>query len=120
VSFKERIRNLTRPEEVDDFLRENKAAAIFKAGTCHKNQETFASVERHLEARPDLPLGFIRVVDWRSASNHVADLTGIVHESPQFILFKDGKAVFDRDNWDITDEAVALGLESQFARIPAL
>jgi len=47
----------------------------------------------------------------RPASNHVASLTGIVHESPQLILFRDGKAVFDRDNWDITAEAVAEGLQ---------
>ena len=32
---------------------------------------------------------------------------------PTIILFKDGKAVFDRDNWDITDEAVAEGLQVQ-------
>ena len=50
----------------------------------------------------------------------MASLTGIVHESPQLIFFKDGKAVFDRDNWDITDEAVAEGLEGHLARSPAL
>jgi bacillithiol system protein YtxJ len=53
------------------------------------------------------------VVEARPASNHVASLTGITHESPQFILFRGGKAVFDRDNWDITDEAVAEGLLAQ-------
>ena len=120
MSLEERTHFLTRPEEVDAFLRANTAAAIFKAGTCPKNQETFAYVQRHLETRDDLPLGIIRVVEHRSASNHVASLTGIVHESPQLIFFKDGKAVFDRDNWDITDEAVAEGLESQLARSPAL
>jgi bacillithiol system protein YtxJ len=62
-------------------------------------------------------LGIIRVVEARTASNHVAALTGITHESPQLILFKDGKAVFDRDNWDITGEAVAEGLEGHFSRV---
>ena len=60
------------------------------------------------------------MVESRSASNHVASLTGITHESPQLIFFRDGKAVFDRDNWDITDLAVAEGLESQLARSQAL
>ena len=115
MSFKEKVRNLTKPEEVDAFLRENPAAAIFKAGTCHKNQETFAFVEKHLEARPDLPLGIIRVVESRPASNHVASLTGITHESPQLILFKDGQPVFDRDNWDITAEDIAEALLEHFA-----
>ena len=29
---------------------------------------------------------------------------------PTVILFKDGKSVFDRDNWDITAEAMAEGM----------
>jgi hypothetical protein len=33
-------------------------------------------------------------------------------------LFRGGRAVFDRDNWDITDEAVAEGLQA-LAAAPA-
>lgn len=117
MALKDRISFLTTPEQVDAFLKANPDSALFKVGTCHKTQETFAAVERHLEARDDLPLGIIRVVEARAASNHVVARTGITHESPQLILFKDGKAVFDRDNWDITDEAVAEGLEGYFARV---
>jgi len=117
LSLKERIQFLTTAEEVDSFLRAHPAAAVFKAGTCHKTQETFGHVQKHLEGRSDLALGIIRVVESRSASNHVASLTGIAHESPQLLLFRDGKAVFDRDNWDITDEAVAEGLEGQLAPV---
>jgi len=115
VTLKDRISFLTTPAEVDAFLKANPAAAIFKVGTCHKTQETFGHLQANLEPREDLPLGIIRVVESRPASNHVAELTGIVHESPQLILFRDGKAVFDRDNWDITNEAVREGLESLFA-----
>jgi monothiol bacilliredoxin len=117
VALKDRATFLTTAEQVDDFLSKNAAAAIFKAGTCHKTQETFAQVQAHLEPREDLPLGIIRVVESRPASNRVAERTGISHESPQIILFKDGKAVFDRDNWDITGESVAEALESHFARV---
>jgi bacillithiol system protein YtxJ len=117
VTQKDRVQFLTTPEQVDEFLKTNPGAAIFKAGTCHKTQETFTHVQKHLETRDDLPLGIIRVVESRPASNHVASLTGIVHESPQLILFKDGKAVFDRDNWDITDQAVSEGLEGNFTRV---
>jgi len=74
-------------------------------------------VEAHLDGREDLPLGIIRVVEARRASNRVAELTGVVHESPQLFLFKDGKAVFDRDNWDITGEAIAEALERSLARV---
>ena len=110
MALKDRVTYLKTPEEVDTFLAQNPVAALFKVGMCHKTQETFTHVQARLEGRDDLPLGIIRVIEWRPASNHVASLTGIQHHSPQLILFKDGKAVFDRDNWDITDAAVAEGL----------
>ena len=112
MSLKDRISFLTSPAEVDGFLKANPTAVIFKAGTCHKTQETFSHVQAHLEPREDLKLGIIKVVEARPASNHVAALTGIEHESPQIILFKDGKNVFDRDNWDITEESVIAGLKA--------
>jgi bacillithiol system protein YtxJ len=115
MSLKERIEFLTSPAEVDAFLSKNPTAAIFKAGTCHKTNETFGNVQAHLEGREDLRLGVIKVVEARPASNHVASLTGVTHESPQLFFFRDGKAVFDRDNWDITNEAVAEGLQRLIA-----
>ena len=112
MDLESRIRFLSTPADVDRFLGDNPSAAIFKAGTCHKTDEVFRHVERHLSLRESLPLGVIRVLEARSASNHVAARTGIVHESPQLILFHGGQAVFDRDNWDITDEAVGEGLKA--------
>lgn len=115
MALKDRIEFLSTPEQVDAFLATHRSAAIFKAGTCHKTNEGFVHVEGGLGPREDLPLGIIRVVESRPASNHVAEITGIRHESPQLILFKDGKAVFDRDNWDITPEELQAALEEHFA-----
>ena len=117
MPLKDRIQFLATAEEVDAFIQDHPTAAIFKAGTCHKTNETFQHVQAQLEAREDVPLGVIRVVEARKASNRVEELTGIQHESPQIFLFKDGKAVFDRDNWDITAESMAEALESHFSHV---
>lgn len=114
MALKDRIRFLTTPAEVDAFLRENPSSAIFKVGACHKTSETFRHVEEKLGSHEGLLLGMIRVLEARPASNHVEQLTGIMHESPQFILFKDGKPVFDRDNWDITAEDLEAALGQYF------
>ncbi|WP_221088744.1 monothiol bacilliredoxin BrxC family protein [Deinococcus aquaedulcis] len=103
---------LTTPEEVDQFLQDYPLAAVFKAGTCHKTMQGFGVVETFLQ-RFDLPVGYIRVVDWRPASNHVAQRTGIVHHSPQFILFQGGEAQFEVNNWDITPQALTPVFEGQ-------
>ncbi|TSA85873.1 DUF2847 family protein [Deinococcus detaillensis] len=103
---------LTTPEEVDTFLAQYPQAAVFKAGTCHKTMQGFGVLETYL-AKHDLPVGFIRVVDWRPASNHVADLSGIQHQSPQFILFDQAKPTFEVNNWEISPEQLGPVFESK-------
>lgn len=117
MSLKDRTHFLTTPAQVDQFLADHPDSALFKIGICHKNQVALAHVQAHLEGREDLPLGIIDVVRSRAASQRVAERTGIPHESPQIVLFRDGRAVFDRDNWDITSESIAEALEGQVARV---
>ncbi len=106
---------LTTPEEVDTFLAQYPQAAIFKAGTCHKTMQGFGVLETFL-ARYQLPVGFIRVVDWRPASNHVTELSGLTHHSPQFILFEHGQPSFEVNNWDITPDALLPVFEDKVPR----
>jgi bacillithiol system protein YtxJ len=113
--LRDRVVSLATPEAVEQFLADNPTSAIFKAGTCHKTMQGFGFVQEQLEAREDLMIGVIRVVEQREASNRVAVRTNIVHHSPQLILFRDGEAVFDLDNWDITPDALEVG----FAKLPA-
>lgn len=109
--FRDRVINLTTPEQVDEFLAAHPTGVVFKAGTCHKTMQGFGFVQEKLEPREDLYVGLIRVVEARAASNLVAEKTGIKHESPQVILFRDGQPVFDLDNWSITPDALAEGFQ---------
>jgi bacillithiol system protein YtxJ len=113
--LRDRIVNLTDPADVEAFLSDHPTSVIFKAGTCHKTMQGFGFLQEQLEAREDLMVGLIRVVEARAASNLVAERTGIVHHSPQVILFRDGDAVFDVDNWAITPDALGAG----FTQLPA-
>ena len=117
MSLADRVTFLTTPEQVDQFLAAHPTAVIFKAGVCHKTPSVFEHVEAQLADRDDLAVGVIRVVENRPASNHVEKITGIRHESPQIVLFKDGKPVYDRDNWDITEESLAEALQDHFTRV---
>lgn len=110
--LRDRVVELSTPEAVERFLAEHPTSVVFKAGTCHKTMQGFGVVQEQLERRDDLKVGIIRVIEHRAASNLVAERTGIVHHSPQVILFRDGEAVFDLDNWDITPDALAPGFEA--------
>jgi bacillithiol system protein YtxJ len=101
IAMRERIHSLTTPEATEVFLQQP-LAAIFKAGTCHKTMQGWGNVEKMLFNRPEIPVGVIKVVEYRPASNYVAEKTGIVHHSPQIIMFRSGQALWDLDNWNIT------------------
>lgn len=105
--FKDRVVNLTSPEAVQDFLSSYPTSVVFKAGTCHKTMQGFGYLQEQVEPREDLMVGLIRVVDWRPASNLVSELTGLRHESPQVIVFRDGQPVFEANNWGITPDVLA-------------
>ncbi len=109
-NLKDRIYTLETPEDVQSFLSQNPTSIIFKAGTCHKTMQGFGFLQEQLETRDDLAVGLVRVVEARPASNFIAEQTGITHQSPQVILYRDGEAVFDADNWEITPETLHGGL----------
>ena len=106
MTVRERMKELKTEEEVRQFLQAHPTAALFKAGGCHKTMQGFGYVEMALMARADLPLGYVKVIEWRPASNYIAEVTSVVHQSPQFILMVDGVPMYDVDNWDITLEVV--------------
>ncbi len=109
--LKDRVLILNSPEAVEEFLSRFPTSVIYKAGTCHKTMQGFGYVQEELEDREDLMCGVIRVVEARPASDLVTERTGITHESPQVLLFQEGKPVFDVDNWDITPEALNVGFK---------
>ncbi len=115
--LRDRLYELTTPEEVDTFLNSHSNCAFFKAGGCHKTMQGFGYVEQVMDARHALPIGFVKVIDNRLASNHIAGLTEIEHESPQFILIKEGKPVYHVDNWNIVPEALEAALLQYFGPV---
>lgn len=112
MSLRSRLIELTSLEQVDQFLAKHPVCAFFKAGSCHKTMQGFGYVEEVLNKREELPLAFVRVVEYRPVSNYIAEITEVVHQSPQFILMMEKKAVYHVDNWDIVLQALEKALNA--------
>ena len=87
VTLRERFFPLHQPVEVDRFLSDFSWCVIFKAGTSDKTFDAWLAAQQVLEPRVDVAVGFIRLPEDRPASERVTTLAGIVHRSPQLILF---------------------------------
>ncbi len=49
----------------------------------------------------NLAIYYLDLLSYREVSNYIAEVTGVWHQSPQVILIKDGKAVYDESHHSI-------------------
>ena len=86
---------------------------LFKhSNACPISSMAYDEVERFLDERPTpgFDFGMIVVQTARSLSNRVADELEIEHETPQAIVVRDGKAVWDASHRRVTRSSLAEAL----------
>jgi bacillithiol system protein YtxJ len=49
---------------------------------------------------------FLDLLRYRDVSNAIADKFGVIHQSPQLLLIKDGDSIFDTSHGDINASAL--------------
>lgn len=83
-------------------------AVIFKhSRSCPVSWAAAKQVRRFQDENPSVPVYTITVQEEREFSKAIAEKTGIRHESPQVIVFRDGKAVANASHEDVTEENLA-------------
>ena len=109
ITLRERFFPLHRSDDVDQFLERFPWSVVFKAGTSDKTVDAWLVAQNVLERRGDVAVGFIRLPEDRAASDHVSSLTGVVHRSPQLLLFQHAHMLFHLDEFAIVpDQLVPL------------
>ena len=97
-------------ETLDKLITESrtKPIVIFKhSNACGISASAYREMEK-LEGQVNL----LEVQSARDVSRELADLTGIRHETPQVIVFKDGKAVWNASHFDVKAGAVRKALDA--------
>ena len=113
ITLRERFFPLHQPDDVDGFLERFPCSVVFKAGTSDKTVEAWLVAQNVLEPRVDVAVGFIRLPEDRAASDRVIAITGIVHRSPQFIMFRNANALFHLDEFAIVADQLVPLLRAQ-------
>ncbi|KIO51964.1 bacillithiol system redox-active protein YtxJ [Flavobacterium hibernum] len=84
-----------------------KPVVIFKHSTrCSISRMALKQFEREFDLNETVDAYFLDLIAHRDISNEIASRFNVYHESPQLILIKNGKAVYDVSHSDI--DAVAL------------
>jgi len=74
-----------------------------------------AAAEHRLQSKwnfsgEDMNFYYLDLLAHRSVSNYIAEKLGVIHQSPQIIVVKDGEVIFHNSHHSISVETLAGGL----------
>jgi bacillithiol system protein YtxJ len=90
-------KQLTTIDELSALLQTDKPQLFFKHSTrCSISSMALSRFEQQWSSENELcELNFIDLLNYREVSNELADQSGVMHQSPQVILIKNGKVIYD-------------------------
>ena len=97
-----------------DSLANHELSIIFKhSHTCPISLFAHGEVARFCERQPDAPVYLISVKRQRDIARHVAEYTGVQHESPQVVVMSRGGVLAAASHEAITAEWIASAVASR-------
>jgi bacillithiol system protein YtxJ len=103
-------KTLDSEAQLDEIVERSKSipVAIFKHSTrCSISSSAESRLERGWDFKADeVELYYLDLIQFRDISNSIATRFSVPHESPQLILFKDGKAVYNASHYNVRAEGI--------------
>lgn len=81
---------------------ENRFLFVKNSLTCPISRAAFNEFEQFTRENEEAPAYFLHVQESRELSNHIAQVYGVKHESPQALLIENNQVVWNASHWDIT------------------
>jgi bacillithiol system protein YtxJ len=101
---------LTEIDQIDSILEESKSqpVAIFKHSTsCGISHHVKSTLEEDWDFEvKDIKVYYLDLLAYRPISNEVAKRLNVIHQSPQFILIKNGEAFKDWSHYSISNKTI--------------
>lgn len=98
------LQHLGQLDELAAFS-ENKPAVIFKHSTrCSVSRMALKQFENEFDLKEEVDAYYLDLLEHRDISNEIASRFGVYHQSPQLLLIKEGKSVYDVSHSDIDAE----------------
>lgn len=97
---------LTNVDQLDSIVQESNSqpVLVFKHSTrCSISATALNRIERSWDEKAEnISAYYLDLISYRDISNTIASKFGVIHQSPQAILLKDGKVVYDGSHFDIS------------------
>lgn len=101
------INRVSTIQQFDELVNSNEKFIFLKhSTTCPISHAAYTEFLAFASSFENIPLYYLHVQDDRELSNYIAEKTSIKHESPQLIIFENGKPVFDTSHFSIKKDAI--------------
>src|SRR5215510_6633334 len=103
------IFDLQQERDLEELLEKSKTdpVLIFKHSTrCGISMQAYEEFTDFMEGARELVCGVVLVIENRKLSNAIAERFKVRHESPQALLIKDGRSVWQASHWSITSDSL--------------
>ncbi len=100
---------LRSKQEVSKIIEDSKTTPVFllkHSLTCPVSSAAHSSFGDFSKNNPGIPCYVVHIQENRDISNHIAEVTGIRHASPQAILLSGGTAVWNESHYGITGDSL--------------
>ncbi|WP_268847008.1 bacillithiol system redox-active protein YtxJ [Flavobacterium aestivum] len=89
-------------------LSNEKPVSIFKHSTrCSVSRMALRQFENEFDSADTTDTYFLDLLEYREVSNEIANRFQVMHQSPQVLLIKNGKSVYDASHSDIDAKDLA-------------
>lgn len=91
-------------EQINEIVEvsKSKAVLIFKhSTTCSISRMAFKNFENEFDIATEIDIYYLDLLNFRAISNEIASLFSVTHQSPQVLVIKNGKSVYDKSHEDI-------------------
>ena len=105
------MKKISNQDEFQQLLEEDIFLLLKHSLTCPISGAAFDEYSQFVNEHPAVTTAYLAVQEAKPLSEYVRDTTGIKHESPQAILFKNSKAVWNTSHGRITVENLEKALK---------
>lgn len=106
VPWKE-LTNIEMLDEVSEESRKRPVAILKHSTTCGISRMVLRQFEKEYDLKEgEVSLYFLDLLKHRDISNKIASRFNVPHQSPQLIIIKDGKVVYDASHSEISAESL--------------
>lgn len=100
-------------EEIDrlSYNPEIKGILLFKHSTrCSISSMALSRLDRNLKVSDHIPTYLLDLLEYQSVSQFIAVRYGIHHESPQVLIIKEGKCIYNASHSEINANDIQMNL----------